>query len=252
MRSLLLSAGGAFGAYQAGVWQSLEEAGLHPDLLAGASIGAVNAAAIARGASARRLQEWWRDPASNVFHGSWARSLRRRLEELLQEFPHRPDSRPLLVTATRLPSSRLEVFRDSAVDPAVLLASCAVPLFFPPVRIHGRLYVDGGLFRRLPIVSAPEPIVVDLLAAPPSRLLRLAARALIACRSLWISEPEAPAPALAISPAEPLGSLRDLFRWDRARVDRWIQQGYRDACRALATASPAHSATPIADSAAPR
>jgi hypothetical protein len=252
MRALLLSAGGAFGSYQAGVWQALEEADQRPNLLAGASIGAVNAAAIARGASSRRLQEWWRDPASDIFHGSWARSLRRRLEELLQEFPHTPTSPPLLVTATRLPSTRIEVFRDSKVDAAVLLASCAVPPFFPPVRIDCRLYLDGGLFRRLPSVSAPEPMVVDLLAAPPSRLLRLAARAVIALRSLWISDPEAPAPGLTISPAEPLGSPRDLFRWDRARVDRWIEQGYRDACRALANASPAHSATPIADSAAPR
>jgi hypothetical protein len=252
MRALVLSAGGAFGAYHAGVWQALEEAGFRPELLAGTSIGAPNAAAIARGASARRLQEFWRDPGSDIFQGSWAHSLRRRLEELVQEFPHTPASSRLVVTATRLPSTRIDAFRDSEVDATVLLASCAVPPFFLPVRVNGRHYIDGGVFRRLPAVAAAEPVIVDLLAAPPSRLLRLGVRALIALRNLWLSEPEAPVPALAIHPPRPLGSSRDLFRWDRARVDRWIDQGYRDACRALASANPAHSTTPSADSAAPR
>ena len=38
--ALLLQGGGALGAYQAGVYQGLAEAGLHPDWTAGISIGA--------------------------------------------------------------------------------------------------------------------------------------------------------------------------------------------------------------------
>ena len=45
--SLLLQGGGALGAYQAGVYQALAEANLHPDWVAGISIGAINAALIA-------------------------------------------------------------------------------------------------------------------------------------------------------------------------------------------------------------
>lgn len=45
--ALLLQGGGALGAYQAGVYQALAEAGLHPDWVAGISIGAINAALIA-------------------------------------------------------------------------------------------------------------------------------------------------------------------------------------------------------------
>ena len=41
---LLLQGGGALGSYQAGVYQALAEADLHPDWVAGISIGAVNAA----------------------------------------------------------------------------------------------------------------------------------------------------------------------------------------------------------------
>ena len=42
--ALLLQGGGALGAYQAGVYQALAEADLHPDWVAGISIGAINSA----------------------------------------------------------------------------------------------------------------------------------------------------------------------------------------------------------------
>jgi len=43
--ALILSGGGALGSYQAGVYEALAERNLHPDWVAGISIGAVNAAA---------------------------------------------------------------------------------------------------------------------------------------------------------------------------------------------------------------
>lgn len=45
--ALVLQGGGALGAYQAGVYEALAEAGLHPDWVAGISIGAINASIIA-------------------------------------------------------------------------------------------------------------------------------------------------------------------------------------------------------------
>ena len=45
--ALLLQGGGALGSYQAGVYQALAEADLHPDWVAGISIGAINCALIA-------------------------------------------------------------------------------------------------------------------------------------------------------------------------------------------------------------
>jgi len=60
---LVLQGGGALGAYQAGVYEGLAEAGYEPDWIAGVSIGAVNAALIAGNAPAERvarLREFWR------------------------------------------------------------------------------------------------------------------------------------------------------------------------------------------------
>lgn len=45
--ALLLQGGGALGSYQAGVYQAMAEANLHPDWVAGISIGAINSALIA-------------------------------------------------------------------------------------------------------------------------------------------------------------------------------------------------------------
>ena len=60
--ALLLQGGGALGSYQAGVYQALAEADLHPDWVAGISIGAINSALIAGNPPDRRverLREFW-------------------------------------------------------------------------------------------------------------------------------------------------------------------------------------------------
>ena len=55
--ALLLQGGGALGAYQAGVYEGLAEARLHPDWVAGISIGAINAALIAGNSPDVRLEK---------------------------------------------------------------------------------------------------------------------------------------------------------------------------------------------------
>jgi NTE family protein len=60
--ALVLQGGGALGAYQAGVYEGLHEAGIHPTWLAGISIGALNTAIIAGSPEAQRvdrLREFW-------------------------------------------------------------------------------------------------------------------------------------------------------------------------------------------------
>ena len=65
---LVLQGGGALGAYQAGVYQALDEAGIEPDWVIGTSIGAINAGIIAgnkRENRLLRLQEFW----TRIRHG---------------------------------------------------------------------------------------------------------------------------------------------------------------------------------------
>ncbi len=60
--ALVLQGGGALGSYQAGVYEGLAQAGIHPNWVAGISIGALNAAVIAGNAPERRverLRDFW-------------------------------------------------------------------------------------------------------------------------------------------------------------------------------------------------
>jgi NTE family protein len=60
---LVFQGGGALGAYQAGVYQALHEAGIEPDWIVGTSIGAINASLIAGNRvedRLPRLKEFWR------------------------------------------------------------------------------------------------------------------------------------------------------------------------------------------------
>jgi NTE family protein len=66
---LVLQGGGALGAYQAGVYQALDEAGIEPDWVIGTSIGAINAGIIAGNRPEHRLprlREFW----DRMRHGS--------------------------------------------------------------------------------------------------------------------------------------------------------------------------------------
>jgi NTE family protein len=62
--ALVLQGGGALGSYQGGVYQALSEAGIHPDWVAGISIGAINSAIIAGNAPHERvaqLRRFWEE-----------------------------------------------------------------------------------------------------------------------------------------------------------------------------------------------
>ena len=68
---LVLQGGGALGAYQAGVYQALHEAGIEPNWVIGTSIGAINASLIAGNAPNQRLErlrEFWGRVQHGPFH----------------------------------------------------------------------------------------------------------------------------------------------------------------------------------------
>jgi NTE family protein len=73
---LVLQGGGALGAYQAGVYQGLHEAGVEPTWVVGTSIGAINAALIcgnAPGDRLKKLQEFWsRVGYQRRFDSAWS------------------------------------------------------------------------------------------------------------------------------------------------------------------------------------
>jgi NTE family protein len=85
--ALILQGGGALGAYQGGVYQALAEANLHPDWVAGMSIGAVNSALVAGNPPEKRverLREFWEIVSTPPFGSDYLPSI-----EITDEFTHR-------------------------------------------------------------------------------------------------------------------------------------------------------------------
>ncbi len=76
---VVFQGGGALGAYQAGVYHALHDAGIQPDWIVGTSIGAINASLIVGNEWDRRLdvlQEFWQRMAhKSLWHtwGAWPR-----------------------------------------------------------------------------------------------------------------------------------------------------------------------------------
>jgi NTE family protein len=82
--ALVLSGGGALGAYQAGAYAALENCGVRPNWIAGTAIGAVNAAIIAGNLPHERifrLRQFWQELSRRVAAGS-----ERRLHDRLHRW----------------------------------------------------------------------------------------------------------------------------------------------------------------------
>lgn len=170
-----LSGGGNLGALQAGSMGALVEAGIEPDLLVGASIGALNAAFCATHpgrAGCTRLEAAWRDlKRRDVFRFEFSRAIvgflglrdhlvaTKRLEQIIREWLGitRIEEAPLPFAAVATDALTGEIVVMTSGDVATaLLASAAIPGIFAPLHREGRWLVDGSLSAGCPAVEAIE------------------------------------------------------------------------------------------------
>lgn len=188
---LVLGGGAARGFAHVGVIQVLEERGIRPDLVVGASAGSLVATLYASGLGARELERLaldmdealladWSLPilGRGMLRGeALARYVRQTVNgRLLEDM-----ALPVGVLATDLGSGEGVLFRRGDAGEAVR-ASSAVPGVFTPVRINGRSYVDGGLVAPVPVrharqMGAEVVVAVDISSDPEGNsadgLLRL-------------------------------------------------------------------------------
>ena len=119
-------------------------------------------------------------PSASIVLGPWAKSLlsgRRLAETLAALVPSRRLSelrKPLTVTAVDAETGALTLFGAGGNSDVPLIralsASCALPIYYPPVEIDGRHYVDGGLRAVLPLDVAAtfDPDLVFAVRVGPS------------------------------------------------------------------------------------
>jgi NTE family protein len=231
--ALVLSAGGMFAAWEAGVWKALSGR-FQPDLIVGTSAGAWNGWAIAGGATPEELIAQWLDPSTATImrpgvHATGLlrpKMLHEKARELFARF--RPQL-PFGLTLAEVPRLRPHLVRDCEITWQHLAATCSIPFGFPPVVIDGHRYVDGGLLGALPLWAAEEmggttAIALNVLNRLPFTLLRSVLR------------PRLPGPALKLVHLEPsvtLGSLKSAVFWSRVNIQEWIELGERDGKRLL-------------------
>jgi NTE family protein len=267
--TLVLSGGGAKSAAHIGAALALAEAGLTPVRYLATSMGAVIAVALAARVDPQglleRLAEVGRvgvvkDPLA-FMSGLFARSLlrprpfRQAIERLVPVRQFADLAVPVTVTVTQLDTGDLLLFGDGGEDAPlvdVLCATCALPVYYPPVRLGGRRCGDGGLRGPLPLDVAARfaretVVAVDVgpgfdpaelgapSGAPPivraydDAVGALMAQATATQLALWRSDAARP-PLVYVRPKVERAAT---FRVDRVR--QYAADGYAATCEALAT-----------------
>jgi len=265
-----MSGGGAKAAAQLGALRALGDHGLVPAHYVGTSMGGLVGAALAAGMSPGEVLRALMGldvravaaPSPRVLFGIFADGLfragpfRALIRKLVPAERFADLAIPLTLTAVDLESGALALFgaggRDDVSLEDALYATCALPLYFPPAHIDGRLYVDGGLRSVLPLdeAAAFDPDVlfaVDVGPAwretRPDRPARVPAmvrrsgqvqRVMMAAQTeqllaRWTSRPAGTRPELVL--VQPPIQAETTFRMDL--VAAYDAAGYEAATRVL-------------------
>jgi NTE family protein len=171
--AFVFAGGGSLGAIQVGMLRVLLAAGVQPDFVVGASVGAINASYFAGASNASgvaALERIWlglrrsdifpitlastfaliRHPGNAVDPGGL-----RRLIETNLPFERLEDAQiPLNIMATNQQGLAVRLCAGPAVD--AILASTAIPGVFPPVEINGEALMDGAVAANTPLRLAIE------------------------------------------------------------------------------------------------
>lgn len=160
---LALSGGGARGIAHIGVIQALEDQGIFPTALAGASAGSVVGAMYAAGLAPSEILDFVKDskfwrifriglPTDGVARLGY---LRERLSGMLRADNFSALKKPLFVSVTNLNLGTSEIHSEGPLLD-IIVASCSIPLIFKPVELNGQVYVDGGVLNNLPAAPLRE------------------------------------------------------------------------------------------------
>ncbi|MBL0370608.1 patatin-like phospholipase family protein [Rhizobium sp. KVB221] len=192
--------GGARGLAHIHVIEALDELGIRPVAITGSSIGAIMGAGMAAGMKGRDIREFTLKSVGNrreVMNRIWSMrptSVREavvngfrlgqyNLERVLKAFL--PDALPqdfadlaipLQVTATDY-YGQSEVLLGTGDLIQALAASAAIPAVFMPVRVNGRIMIDGGIFNPVPfdhlLGKADIVVGIDVVGGPEGEIDRM-------------------------------------------------------------------------------
>jgi len=261
--AFVFTGGGSLGAIQVGMLRVLLAAGVHPDFVVGASVGAINAsyfASVPTLEGVATLERLWTGlRRSDIFPFTFSSAIGllrhpgnlvdpgglRNIIELNLPFARLEDTQiPLHIMATNLQGLGVRLSTGPAVE--AILASTAIPGIFPPVGIEGEPLIDGAVAANTPMrlavgLGASRVIVLPTgyacaLKEPPKSAVGKALHA-ITLMINWqlMHELEHIAPdtqvhlvptlcPLAVSPFD-FSSSRGLIERAARSSQKWIEDG---------------------------
>jgi NTE family protein len=267
---LVLGGGGLKGLAHLGAWRALREAGFEPDGILGTSIGALVGACLAGGrdvddleaearrvtradiAQVRRRAVWFNGlRATALFRGQVLRDFLQRVlpaegwEALTIRFQ---------LNAVELGRGRTEWFGIGARTDVPLAdavyASNALPVHYPPARLPGGLYVDGGTEDALPLeraakLGATSVVAVDVGSGEEADAEAVVRKGMLAIheRVFGLMSGRRRREAVASWNGPPLLFIRPRLdgygTFDFDHIGYFLEEGYRAAREALgAEAAP--------------
>lgn len=155
---IALSGGGARGIVHIGVLEALHKYGIRPEIISGASMGALVGVFYAAGFEPRQILDLvktnktmklfkWQLPSSGLID---LKKLRSVLEKHIGTDDFSVLTKPFYCSVVNLNSGHSEIKSSGKLFQWVL-ASASIPVIFEPQIIDGVSYVDGGLLNNLPV-----------------------------------------------------------------------------------------------------
>jgi NTE family protein len=171
---LALGGGMARGCSHVGVLRELERHGIPIDLIAGTSVGSLIGGAYAAGMTPDAVEQLaltisWSDLGRVTVSTMGFYTSERTEDYVRKHFPVTEFEKtrvPFAAVATDLQTGKMVIFNEGSL-PLAIRASCAMPIFYTPVMVNGRMMVDGGLVGHIPasvarLMGADVVIAVDV------------------------------------------------------------------------------------------
>ena len=243
---LVLSGGGAKGAYQIGAYRALRKLGKNPQIVTGTSVGAINGLFIVQGDLYKAVKLWKNMTFSKIYdEDSFEKCSNDNIKDIYKEYVKNfiseggMDITRLIQIVDRAYNSNklfkspidygLVTYNYSKNKPVIKLkkdmkdnnvkdyvtASASCYPAFKPYKINGELYIDGGYYDNLPInlaveMGADEIIAIDLKAVGFKRRLSY------------------DAPTTIISPRN---KVTNFLVFDKAKSREALRFGYNDVMK---------------------
>ncbi len=241
MKAIVLSGGGAKGAYEVGVWKALRKLNIKYDIVTGTSIGAVNGMFMAQNHFYRCLNLWKTIDYNTMFdnfteseesidiymsylnHTIKGGLKLDKMEKIMDKY-YRPKDLynnvkfgvPVFNLSTRKfkYATTLNTNPKKLRDYIVASGSC-FPVF-KPKKIRDDFYIDGAYYDNIPINLAVELGATEIIA------IDLETFALVKSPNIDMSK---------ITYIRPSVKLESFLMFENKRINRMIKIGYNDAMK---------------------